>query len=295
MSVHTGDPRLDPESDGRDGDGLPQRRRTTGPVPRFGHGSRVPGWDEAVDLTKDPATIPDPATTPVPPLLRERIAQAMAKYPDRRSAAIPALHAAQDEHGWCSPEAIDQVAAVMQLTPAYLTSVATFYDMFKMRPIGRHDVFVCTNISCSLRGADEFFEAMKAAAEGEADLNVRSFECLGACDIAPMASVDGEYIGPLETEDAARIVEDVRAGRAVLEHKQLRYRRCADPEVAEEAGEFSPPDRGITEMADTAGLGPEGDNVDRPGPTAAIELPAEEAAEEAEEASEGSDGSEDSQ
>lgn len=246
-------------------------------VPRFGHGSRVPGWDEAVDLTKDPATIPDPAITPVPPQLRERIAQAMAKYPDRRSAAIPALHAAQEEHGWCSPEAIGQVAAVMQLTPAYLTAVATFYDMFKTVPLGRHDVFVCTNISCSLRGADEFFEAMSAAADGEADINVRSFECLGACDIAPMASVDGEYVGPLELEDADRIVEDLKAGRAVLDHKQLRYRRCADPGVAEEAGEFSPPDRARTEMADTAGLGPEGEVVDRPGPTAAIEIPAEEA------------------
>ena len=81
------------------------------PVPRFGHGSRVPGWDEAVDLTKPPATVPDPATTPVPRELREEIEPAMAKYPDRRSAAIPALHAAQEEHGWCSPEAIDQVAA----------------------------------------------------------------------------------------------------------------------------------------------------------------------------------------
>jgi NADH:ubiquinone oxidoreductase subunit E len=259
-------------------------------VPRFGHGSRVPGWDEAVDLTKDPATIPDPATTPVPPQLRERIAQAMAKYPDRRSAAIPALHAAQEEHGWCSPEAIDQVASVMRLTPAYLTSVATFYDMFKTLPLGRHDVFVCTNISCSLRGADEFFDAMCAAAEGEADINVRSFECLGACDIAPMASVDGEYVGPLEIDDAQRIVEDLRAGRAVLDHKQLRYRRCADPGVGEDAGEFSPPDRAQTEMADTAGLGPEGDNVDRPGPTAAIELPAEEAEEESED--NGSDDSE---
>ncbi|MBV9604372.1 MAG: NAD(P)H-dependent oxidoreductase subunit E [Solirubrobacterales bacterium] len=252
-------------------------------VPRFGHGSRVPGWDEAVDLTKGPATIPDPATTPVPPGLRERIAQAMLKYPDRRSAAIPALHAAQEEHGWCSPEAIDQVAAVMQLTPAYLTSVATFYDMFKTLPMGRHDVYVCTNISCSLRGADEVFDAMREAAEDDADINVRSFECLGACDIAPMASVDGEYIGPLSTEDAPQIVEDLRAGRTVLEHKQLRYRRCADPGVGEETGDFSPPDRGSTEMADTAGLGPEGDNVDRPGPTAAIEVPAEEAEEESSE------------
>ncbi len=258
-------------------------RRHGAQVPRFGHGSRVPGWDEAVDLTKAPATIPDPATTPVPPQLREKIAQAMAKYPDRRSAAIPALHAAQEEHGWCSPEAIDQVAAVMQLTPAYLTAVATFYDMFKTLPMGRHDVYVCTNISCSLRGADEVFAAMREAAEDDADINVRSFECLGACDIAPMASVDGEYVGPLDTEDAARIVEDLRAGRAVLEHKQLRYRRCADPDVVEEHGDFGPPDRARTEMADTAGLGHEGDSVDRPGPTAAIEVPAEEAAEEASE------------
>ena len=77
------------------------------PVPRFGHGSRVPGWDDAVDLTKDPANVPDPAVTPVPERLREAIQGAMANYPDRRSAAIPALHAAQREHGWCSPEAID--------------------------------------------------------------------------------------------------------------------------------------------------------------------------------------------
>ena len=84
------------------------------PVPRFGHGSRVPGWDDAVDLTKPPATIPDPALTPVPPGLKETIEAAMAKYPDRRSAAIPALHAAQEVYGWCSPEAIDQVASVMR-------------------------------------------------------------------------------------------------------------------------------------------------------------------------------------
>jgi NADH-quinone oxidoreductase subunit E len=199
-------------------------------VPRFGHGSRVPGWDEAVDLTKPPATIPDPATIEVPSQLRTEIEQAMAKYPDRHSAAIPALHAAQEVHGWCSPEAIAQVAAVMQVTPAYLTSVATFYDMFSTVPKPPNDVFVCTNISCSLRGADEFFEAMvTAAAEHADDVSVRSFECLGACDIAPMASVNGEYVGPLSTEDAAQIIDDLHAGRPVLEHKQLRYRRCADP------------------------------------------------------------------
>ena len=197
-------------------------------VPRF-NGSRVPGWEEAADLTKEPAEIPDPATTPVPDELRAEIEAAMARYPSPRSAAIPALHAAQRHHGWCSPEAIRQVACVMRLTPAYLTAVATFYDMFETKPVGRHTVYVCTNISCSLRGADQLLEAVKEAAGDDPDFNVRPFECLGACDIAPMASVDGEYVGPLELADAERLVADVRAGREVLPDKQLARRPCADP------------------------------------------------------------------
>jgi NADH:ubiquinone oxidoreductase subunit E len=251
------------------------------PVPRFGHGLRVPGWDEAVDLTKDPAVIPDAQATPVPDELRERIEAAMAKYPDRRSAVIPALHAAQQLHGWCSPEAIDQVAAVMQVTPAYLSSVATFYDMLETYPekTGHHDVYVCTNISCSLRGADEVLDAMVgAAAMTDGEVHVRSFECLGACDIAPMASVDGEYVGPLTPDDAKQIVDDLRAGRPVLEAKQLRFRKCADPGVAEGSEEFAP--RPDAATADTAGMTPESEAIDRPGPTAPIELPAEEAADE---------------
>jgi len=249
---------------------------TRAPVPRFGHGSRVPGWDEAVDLFKEPAVIPDPGTTSVPDVLREEITTAMAKYPDPRSAAIPALHAAQRLHGWCSPEAIGQVAAVMQLTPAYLTSVATFYDMFWTHPKPRHDVFVCTNISCSLRGADEFFEAMIAVAAQHGNVNVRSFECLGACDIAPMASIDGEYVGPLQPEDADRIAADIQAGRPVLEHKQLRYRRCADPGVAAGAGQFGPPPADAPRV-DTAGPPPARRDLDQPGPPAPIEVPPNEA------------------
>jgi NADH-quinone oxidoreductase subunit E len=244
-------------------------------VPRFGHGSRVPGWDEAADLSKPPARVPDPTTTEVPPQLREQIESAMAKYADRRSAAIPALHAAQEVHGYCSPEAIQQVAAVMQVTPAYLTSVATFYDMLETHPKPKHDVYVCTNISCSLRGADEFFEAMNEAAADEVEVSVRSFECLGACDLAPMASVDGEYVGPLEPADAVRIVDDIRAGGPVLQAKQLRYRRCADPGVGGEADEFGAPSVEIP-RADTAGLGPAGDTADRPGPSAPFEVPTEE-------------------
>ena len=205
---------------------------TPWPVPRYEHGSRVPGWDEAADLSKQPAGIPDPALTEVPAGLREEIQAHMANYPDRRSAALPALAAAQRVHGWCSPEAIDQVACVMSVTPAYLYSVASFYDMLETTPVGTHAVYVCTNISCSLCGADELLRAIRAAAGEDPEFNVRAFECLGACDIAPMASVDGVYVGPLSTEDIPQLLEDARAGRPVLPEKQLARRPVADPEAS---------------------------------------------------------------
>jgi NADH-quinone oxidoreductase subunit E len=207
-------------------------------LPRFRTGGRAAGWDQAADLDKGPAQVPDAASTEVPAALRASIEQAMARYPDARSATVPALHAAQQLHGWCSPEAIEQVACVMGLTPAYLASVATFYDMLETAPVGRHSVYVCTNISCSLRGADALLAAVRDAAGEDPEFNVRAFECLGACDIAPMASVDGTYVGPLSPADVPRLLEDVRAGRPVLADKQLATRLVADPEA--NSTEFPP-------------------------------------------------------
>ena len=201
------------------------------PVPE-----RASGWDRSTDPEKDAALIPDPAATEVPAQLRATIEAAMARYPDSHSAAIPALHAAQELHGWCSPQAIEQVACVMQVTPAYLDSVASFYDMLENRPVGRHSVYVCTNISCSLRGADALLAAIGEAAAEDADFNVRSFECLGACDIAPMASVDGVYVGPLSIDDVPQLLDDARSGRAVLPDKQLATRLVADPHA--NSGDF---------------------------------------------------------
>jgi NADH:ubiquinone oxidoreductase subunit E len=209
-------------------------------VRRYAHGSRVPGWDRAADLEKDPALIPDPASTDVPRALREEIEAHMANYPEPRSAALPALEAAQRVHGWCSPEAIEQVACVMRVTPGYLDSVATFYDMLENEPAGRHSVYVCTNISCSLRGADELCEEMIRAAQDDPDINVRAFECLGACDIAPMASVDGIYVGPLELSDVPALLADIREDRPVLVDKQLVRRPVADPRANRQAFPLHP-------------------------------------------------------
>jgi NADH-quinone oxidoreductase subunit E len=196
-------------------------------IKRYAHGSRVPGWDSSVDLTKDPAVVPDPATTYVADHVREAIETLMGKYPDVRSAAIPAMKIVQREHGWLSPTAMEQAACVLRLTPAYLVSVASFYDMFELAPKGKNDVYVCTNISCSILGADGVYARMKDEMEGDPDFNVRAFECLGACEIAPMASVNGVYVGPLTEDDCAQIKADLKEGREVLPDKQLAKRKAA--------------------------------------------------------------------
>ena len=182
-----------------------------------------PGWDEGVRLEDDPATIPDPAFVAVPESLRAEIERLMRLYPDRHSATLPALGAAQRVHGWCSPEAIQQVAAVMQVTPAYLSSVATFYDMLRTEPTGTRYVYVCTSVACHVRNAKKIYDAIEREAVGQELRNVelREFECLGACDMAPMASVDGRYVGPLTTADAAELVSAVKEGREVLPGRGL--------------------------------------------------------------------------
>ena len=181
------------------------------------------GWDFPADLAKDPADIPDPASVDCPEELRAEIADYMSRYPDYHSAAIPALMAAQRFHGWCSDEAIKQVAAVMQVTPAYLSSVATFYDMLRTRPVGQRYIYVCTSVACHLRQADEVYEAIREAADiaGLEGVEVREFECLGACDMAPIASVDGRYVGPLTREDSTELVLAVKEGREVLPGRGL--------------------------------------------------------------------------
>jgi NADH-quinone oxidoreductase subunit E len=180
---------------------------------------RVPG--------RSPEEIPELHEVGCPPELRERIEALMGRYPDRRSASIPALWAVQELYGWCTPEGIRQAAAVMRVTPAYLESVASFYDLLHTSPVGSHRIEVCTNISCWMRGGDRLLDAFEAAAAGDEDFFVTGFECLGACDIAPMASIDQRYYGPLEAAEAGTAIEQLRAGGEVLPEKALAKRGLA--------------------------------------------------------------------
>ncbi|MDX6624549.1 MAG: NADH-quinone oxidoreductase subunit [Solirubrobacterales bacterium] len=188
--------------------------------------------DPAVTEGRSPARsaeeIPELHEVDCPPQLKERIEALMARYPDRRSASIPALWAVQELYGWCTPEGIRQAAAVMRFTPADLESVASFYDLLHTDPVGTHRIEVCTNISCWMRGGDELLDAFKAAAEGEDEqLFVTGFECLGACDIAPMASIDQRYYGPLDAAEAGTAIEQLLAGQEVLPEKALAKRPLA--------------------------------------------------------------------
>lgn len=172
--------------------------------------------------------IPQLADVDVPEKLRVCIEKLVARYPEKRSAAIPALMAAQKQHGWLSPDVIRQVAAVMRETPAWLESIASFYDMFERADNGTHTIYMCTNLSCMLRGANAVMSELEKAAAGNEDIFVREFECLGACDLAPVASVDGKYVGPLTPQDAQTIIDQVKSGDDVLPNKTLERPTAGD-------------------------------------------------------------------
>jgi NADH-quinone oxidoreductase subunit E len=201
----------------------------------------------------DAEGVPELHEVDVPGELRTEIEAAMSRYPQLRSAAIPALWAVQRHHGWCSPEGMREAAAVMGVTPAYLEALATFYDLFRTTPAGRHQVLVCHNLSCWMRGADELTRAFCEAAgvdaheadhdgatSADGEIFINGFECLGACDVAPMASIDQRYYGPLDSNDAVAAIEQLRSGGEVLPQKAVSERPAAggpepdpDPRVAE--------------------------------------------------------------
>jgi NADH-quinone oxidoreductase subunit E len=220
----------------RETDPIAADRRTDTPAQAASARPAVPaGWDESADLEKDPAVVPQLAETDVPDGLRREIEELLTHYPERRSAVLPALHAAQRVHGWCSPDALQQVAAVMRVTPAYLSSITTFYDMFNTEPVGRRYIYACTSVACNLVGAQQMFRALEEVGAELDDVHVREAECMGACDMAPMASVDGRYIGPLDPSDAPEIAAAIKEGRKPLVGRGLE-------DIDQRAPEGSPRD-----------------------------------------------------
>ncbi|MGH8307191.1 MAG: NADH-quinone oxidoreductase subunit NuoE [Gammaproteobacteria bacterium] len=152
---------------------------------------------------------------------RQAIDEAIGKYPEgrQRSAVFVALREVQHENnGYLSVELMDAVAEYLQLEPIKVYEVATFYSMFETKPVGRHSISVCTNISCMLRGADEIvahIEKRLGVKTGESTPDGRCYlkreeECLAACAGAPMMMVDHKYHENLTSEKVDKILEGLK-------------------------------------------------------------------------------------
>jgi NADH-quinone oxidoreductase E subunit len=152
--------------------------------------------------------------------LYDEIQEVAAHYPVRRSAIMAALHLAQERYGgWLPPEAFREVADALDLTPAYCHAVASFYDMYNLEPVGRHEIAVCTNVSCALEGAQQVLEAFErelgihaGETTEDGEFTLRTFECLGGCGWAPVVAIDYRYREPVTPEDVPRVLEETRGG-----------------------------------------------------------------------------------
>ncbi len=145
---------------------------------------------------------------------REKIAAEIAKYPAPRGALLPALHIVHAEHGFVSPECAQELAELFAIRPFEVLEVVSFYNMFHATPQPRHQVRVCTNLPCSLRGGRELLRRLEAhlgvkTGEATADGRIRlgHEECLGACAYAPMMRVDQQYHEDLDVEKAKSILD----------------------------------------------------------------------------------------
>jgi NADH-quinone oxidoreductase subunit E len=141
------------------------------------------------------------------------------RYPEKRSALIPALHLAQAENGYLPRDIQNEVADLFNLDPNEVNSVVTFYDMFFEKPVGKHIVHVCKNVSCMLRGSDQIIDSLcsklqvkpkEMTADGE--FTIIPSECLGACDRAPMMLVDEKIVGPVHEADLDQILTRAKKG-----------------------------------------------------------------------------------
>lgn len=150
----------------------------------------------------------------------EAIKSLQKKYPEKRSALLPALHIAQSEAGYLPPEVQAEVAALFDIEPSEVAGVVSFYDMFHEKPIGKHLIHVCKNISCMLNGGDQVLEGLcrrlnikPHGTTEDGEFTVVPSECLAACDRAPMMLIDDKVVGPVKEDEIDRIINEAKQGR----------------------------------------------------------------------------------
>jgi NADH-quinone oxidoreductase subunit E len=156
----------------------------------------------------------------------DELRQIAARYPEGRSGLLPMLHLVQSTEGQITPEGIEACAEILGITTAEVSGVATFYTMYKRRPVGDYHVGVCTNTLCAVMGGDAIFERLKShldvgndemteGAPGQKSITLEHIECNAACDYAPVMTVNWEFMDNMTPQTATDLVDDLREGKEV--------------------------------------------------------------------------------
>ena len=153
---------------------------------------------------------------------RTELAEIAARYPEKRSGLLPMLHLVQSVEGQVTADGIQACAEILEITPAEVSGVATFYTMYKRRPVGDYHVGVCTNTLCAIMGGDAIFERLKDHLDVGNDettedgkITLEHVECNAACDYAPVMMVNWEFMDNQTPESAVGVVDDLRSGKEV--------------------------------------------------------------------------------
>jgi NADH-quinone oxidoreductase E subunit len=150
-----------------------------------------------------------------------RLEKILTLYPNKRAALLPTLGLAQEVRGHVSSETMDRVAELLELSPAYVRGVTTFYTMYNKAPVGRYLVQVCTNISCNLRGADEVMDAFlrytdtdQGETSDDGNFTVIEAECLAACGFPTCVQINSRYFENVTPAEVPKIIERLKAEAA---------------------------------------------------------------------------------
>jgi NADH-quinone oxidoreductase subunit E len=154
--------------------------------------------------------------------VREEMREIIARYPEPRSALLPMLHLVQAYEGYVTPAGIEMCAEELGITEAEVAAVATFYTMYKRRPMGEYNVGVCTNTLCAIMGGDriwsELTEELRIGHDETTEdgkISLERVECNAACDFAPVMVVNWEFMDNQTPESASELVDRLRSGEEV--------------------------------------------------------------------------------
>lgn len=147
----------------------------------------------------------------------ERINKEIQKYPYKKSAVMAALYIAQEQNGYISNEVIKEVEALLEMTSEEVLGVVTFYTMYYQKPMGKHHIQVCTNVSCMLRGGYEIWKQIKEklnidnmGVTPDGEFSIEEVECMGSCGTAPMLAVNEDYYENLTKEKVEELINSLK-------------------------------------------------------------------------------------